>query len=77
MCKLTYTKVRSKLDMWTWELNFRWSVDDTTRAREAQKEVIRWSNLLFQFPAVNIERSYKALEKGRGLIDGSNKILAK
>lgn len=54
MRTLTYAQVRSKLDMWTWELNFRWSVDDTTSAVEAQKEVTRWSNMLWSFPGENI-----------------------
>lgn len=73
MCKsITYQRVKSKLDMWTWELNFRWSVDDTTRAIEAQKEVTRWTNILWQFPAINIERSYKALEMGEGELNSLN-----
>jgi len=65
MKTLTYQKVKSKLDMWTWELNFRWSIDDTDRAIEAQKEVIRWSNYLWQFPAENVERAYVGKEEKR------------
>jgi hypothetical protein len=54
MRHLTYRQVRDKLKMWEWELNFRWSVDDLTRAVEAQKEVTRWSDVLFTFPAENV-----------------------
>lgn len=62
---MSYSYAKSKYEMWLWELNFRWSVDDFKRAIEAQKKATRYFNIMMNIPAQNIERSVNPLNHQR------------
>jgi hypothetical protein len=48
-----YENIKKQIEDWKWEENFRWSVDDTQRAKEAIKKIQQLSAKLCNFPSVN------------------------
>ncbi len=51
---LTYERARSKWNLWTWEADFRFSIEDWERYKEASQEKQRWYNCMMGFPAQNV-----------------------
>lgn len=71
---MTYSQIRKKAEYAERMVNKNWN-DAPLKAVKYQKIAARLRNALWSFPSLNIERSYKALEKGRGQIQRSKLLL--
>lgn len=75
--KTPYHCIKAMLNSAEWARDFYFDLGLFELAIKYQKIATRLRNTLWSFPAINIERSYKALEKGRGRIEQSKNLLAK